>query len=255
MKSVKSALLLAVIAVSTAGAADAPYFGKWKLNPSKSQLANTTVTFERTPSGDYRFDAGGFVYYFRLDGKEYPMPDGGTTSWRELSADTWECTNRRNGKISATYKGTVKGDTLTFLMTIPQTGGKDITQSSTSTRISGGPGFPGKWQTTEANIAATGLELTANGNNGLVIKYPEFSSECAGQFDGKPYPKTGSGDGAKSTMAFRKTGPASFEFTTFLDGKPYDFDAFTVSQDGSVLTDNETPASKKEPNTAVYERQ
>ena len=248
-------LLLIVLAVSPATASDVTYFGKWKLNPSKSQLTDSIVTFEKSPSGDYRFDQGGFTYYFRLDGKEYPMPNGGTTSWKAVSADTWEATNRNKGNITATYKGSVKEDTLFFVMTIPQAGGKNITETSTSTRVSGGPGFLGKWREAKINAAETGLELTAKGGDGIEIRYPESKSECSGRFDGKLYPMTGTRDGSKSAMTFRKTGTFSFEVTAFLDGKPYYIDEFTVSSDGKVLSDNGTPTSKKEPTKAIYERQ
>jgi hypothetical protein len=255
MKHLSAALLLAVAALSSAAPAQAPFLGTWKLNPSKSHLTNETTTFEKTPSGDYRFEKGGFFYYFRLDNKEYPTPAGGTVAWRALSADTFEDSYRINGKITATYKGTVKGDTLSEVMTMRQTHGKDLSQTLTFKRISGGPGLPGQWQSTEVNAAATGLELTARGMDGLFMKYSELRSECAGKFDGKQYPMTGEGDGSKATMAFRRMGPTSFEATSFLDGKPIYVDVFTVSSDGKVLTDEGTPTSKKEPTIAVYERE
>ena len=46
-----------------------------------------------------RFDSEGFAYDFDLTGKEFPIPNGGTTTWREIDPDTWEATNRMNGKI------------------------------------------------------------------------------------------------------------------------------------------------------------
>jgi hypothetical protein len=57
-------------------------------------------------------------------------------------------------------------------------------------------------------------------------------------------------------MAFRKTGPVSFEATTFYDGKPDTIVTYNVSADGKVLTDDETSVSKKELRSkAIFERQ
>jgi hypothetical protein len=252
MKNVRLAPLLTLVAMSTAVATDAPYFGKWKLNSSKSQLSSV-VAIEKLPSGEFRFDEVGFVYNFRPDGKEYPTPDGGTASWKALSADKWEVTSRANGKVNATITLTLNGDTLSSMAMIPQPDGKDIMQTSTSKRMSGGPGLPGKWKGTQVDAGSLWLELTPNGPDGVTVKAP--NSMCAAKFDGKPYPMTGSGDGPKQTMVFRKTGPASFEATTFLDGKPFFKDVYVASADGKTLTDSGTPATKKEPIKAVYDRQ
>ena len=47
------------------------------------------------------FESPGFEYDFNLSGKEFPTPDGGTTSWREVNPTTWEITNKINGKVIA----------------------------------------------------------------------------------------------------------------------------------------------------------
>jgi hypothetical protein len=251
MKNLRLALFLALVVV-TASASDAPYFGKWKVDSSKSQLVDV-VTLEKLPSGDFRFEESGFAYTFKLDGKEYPMPDGGTTSWKAAGADKWEVTNRANGKVSATITLTVSGDKLSSMAMIPQPGGKDIMQTSTLKRISGGPGLPGKWQGTQADAGAAWIALTPDGADGLKMEAP--NSMCAAKFDGKPYPMTGSGDGSKTTMSFRKIGPASFEAITFLDGKPFFKDVYVVSADGKILTDTSTPESTKKSLKVIFERQ
>jgi hypothetical protein len=249
---VRLVFLLTLISAVISTAADAPYIGKWKVNSSKSQLTDM-VTIEKLPSGEMRFEESGFTYTFKLDGKEYPMPDGGTTSWKSVGDGKWEVTNRANGKVSATITLTLSGDRLSSMAMIPQSDGKDIMQTSTSKRISGGPGIVGKWQGTQADAGSAWLEVTLNGADGLILKAP--NSMCAAKFDGKPYPMTGSGDGSKATMAFHKTGPASFETTTFLDGKPYFNDVYTASADGKMLTDTGTPVSTKKPLKVVYDRQ
>jgi hypothetical protein len=246
------AILLSLVAVSTVVAADAPYFGKWKVNSSKSQ-ANQIMTIEKQPSGDFRFEDSGFTYTFQLDGKEYPVPDGTTVSFKALSDTAWDITNRANGKVSGKIKLTLSGDTMSVASTIPQADGKEIAQSETLKRISGGPGFLGKWKPTTFDSGDFWIELTPNGADGLKVAAP--NSLCVAKFDGKPYPMSGSGDGAKQTMSFRKTGPASFRAVTYLDGKVFSTDVYSVSADGKVLTDMGVPAATKKPVKTILDRE
>jgi hypothetical protein len=252
MKRVRFVSLLTLASAVISTAADAPYIGKWKVNSSKSQLTDI-VTIEKLPSGEMRFEESGFTYTFKPDGKEYPMPDGGTATWKAVSADKWEVTDRANGKVSATITLTLNGDTLSSMAMIPQAGAKDIMTTATLKRISGGPGFAGKWEGTQADAGSSWLEVELKGADGITLKAP--NSMCAAKFDGKPYPMTGSGDGSKETMSFRKTGPDSFETATFLGGKPFFKDVYVASADGKMLTDTGTPASTKKPLKVVYDRQ
>jgi hypothetical protein len=241
-------LLLALVSL----AADAPYFGKWKVDSSKSDLTSV-LTLEKLPSGDYHYDNVGFAYTFKPDGKEYPAPDGSTIAWKATSENVWDVTVKANGKVSASLKFTRNGDTLSVAQTIMQSDGKNIAQTSSWKRISGGPGFVGKWKGTQADSGASWLELTPDGTDGIKMAGP--GSLCVAKFDGKPYPMSGSGDGSKQTMSFHKKGTASFEATTYLDGKLFFKDVYTVSADGKALTDVGTPAATKKPLKVVLERQ
>lgn len=44
---------LGLVAASVLSAADAPYIGKWKLDPAKSQFAGQTVLIEKTADGGF----------------------------------------------------------------------------------------------------------------------------------------------------------------------------------------------------------
>jgi hypothetical protein len=253
MRRSSMASALVFLSVAVVSAADAPYFGKWRVDASKSKVQDTT-SIEKLPSGEYKFDGSGFVYTFKPDGKEYPMPDGGTTSWKATNDTKWEVVNRANGRISAKFTLTLNGaDSLSSTTVIPQANEKDITQTATFKRLSGGPGFVGKWQNTHFDVADLWLEITADGADGLKLAQP--NSLCVAKFDGKPYPMTGATDGSKSTMSFRKAGAASFEAITYIDGKPYFKDVYKVSADGKVLTDIGTPEATKKADTIILVRQ
>ena len=250
--------LIAVVVVASAAAlinAQSSFTGTWKLNLAKSQLAGQTATFDKKPSGVMHFDSQGFGYDFDLTGKEYPMPDGGTTSWRQINATTWEATNRANGKVTARFRLVLNGNTLTSVMRVTKPDGAAVEQTSNWKRLSGGPGFLGKWSMTEAKGAPTTVELSADGANGITVRYPEFQLSCKGNFDGKDYTVTGGGANLKESMVFERRGPSSFKMTTKLNGKPYYVDVFTVSADGKTLVDEGNAVSVNEPIKAIYERQ
>ena len=111
-------IVCAMTLASVIFAADAPWVGKWKLNPAKSQLTGETLTIEKTSSGMISQTNEGSTTTFKLDGKEYPTPDGGTIAIKETSPDTWEFTQRMHGKVIVTGKESYKGDTLTASVTV-----------------------------------------------------------------------------------------------------------------------------------------
>src|SRR5512135_2972600 len=118
------AIVLGVASILVA--ADAPYIGKWKLNPAKSQVTGQTVTIEKTASGLMRFEMSGVSYTFNVDGKEYPTPDGGTASWKALDANMWEVTIRMNGKEAAVIKLSLEGNTLSSSASVKKPDGGTI---------------------------------------------------------------------------------------------------------------------------------
>jgi hypothetical protein len=244
-----------VVCAGVAIAADAPYLGKWRMSVTKSDVTGQTLTIEKTASGMMRYESGGFVYEFKTDGKEYPMPDGGTTAWKAVDAKTWDVTNRRNGKVTANYRLVLDADTMTFQSALSKADGGTLTESGKATRMSGGPGFAGKWKISAAKPAVTTMDITANGTDGVTIQMPEQGAISKAKFDGKDYPLTGTLVGNATTYALKATGPRSFEITEKLNGKPLYIDKISVSDDGKTLTLVGTPTSANEPVKLIYDRQ
>ena len=251
--SVCAALVLLGSAVGLAS--DPPYAGTWKVDVAKSTLAGDTATISSAPGGMLQFDAQGFIYSFRTDGKEYPTPDGGTTAWTATAADVWDVTNHLNGKIDATYHLAVKADTLTVSGKLMKGDGGSLDFGSTYKRVGTGTGFVGKWKSVDVKPPTTTLLIAANGANGVMMT-DDTGPVCSGQFDSKDNPALGMGAGSKNTFAFRKVNASSFEVTTKLDGKSMFVDLYTVSADGKTLTDSGTPTNaKNEPYKVVFVRQ
>jgi len=229
--------------------------GTWKINLSKSKLTGTTFSIEKTASGLMHYDGQGFAFDFDLTGKEYPAPDGSTIAARGLDGNTWELTTRMNKRVVAVGVSKLDKDTMTMTNKLTKADGSTVEQTSKVARVSGGPGFLGKWKSTEVKGAPTTMVIALEGANGIAVSYPEFQQAVKGSFDGKDYVLTGGGGNLKYTVAFEKTGPSVFKMTGKLEGKPFFVDVLTLSADGKTLTDNGNPTAVNEPTTAVYERQ
>lgn len=232
-----------------------PFSGTWQLNMEKSQLTGQTFKIDKLETGKYHFDSQGFAYDFDLSGKEYPTPDGGTTSWRAVNATTWEGANRMHGKTTVTFHLSLSGDSIDGIAKLFKPDGSVTVQKTKLTRVSGGPGFLGKWKSTEVKGAPTSLQILTEGDNGITLKFPEGQAVCQGNFDGKDYVLSEAGVPSKQTLAFEKTSSNAFKVTEKIDGKPYYVDVYTLSADGRTLTDEGNPVSMNEPIKAVYERQ
>jgi hypothetical protein len=254
MKRACNTCWILMATVSFLAAADAPYLGKWKLNPAKSQLTGETTSIEQTADGGIRLVNPETSNDFKPDGKEYPTPSGSTIAWKEVSPNNFEVTIRTNGQVVANIRLVLKGDTLAQTAHRKKADGGTSESTVKLARVSGGPGIFGKWKTTDVKAAAT-LDLVSNGADGLTFKYPDSGDACAGKFDGNDYPVTGPQAAGKTAYTFKKTGPNSFEMTEKLAGKAIYVDTFTLSPDGKTLTDDGTPVSAKEPTKAVYDRQ
>ena len=246
---------LALLAPAILLAQQPNFSGTWKLNLAKSRLSGMAYTFTKKPSGIWHYSGGGFDADFDLTGKEYTMPSGVSVIGEEVSPTSWELTFRMNGKSISKSNVTRSGDSLKWVSDVTSPDGKTVQQTSTDTRISGGPGFVGKWKAGNLKGASTTLKITTQGSDGVTIEVPEFQQVVEGSFDGKDYPVMQAGQASKFTNSFTKGRPNSFKIRTKLNGKPFALDVYTLSADGKTLTDHTTVTATKEKTTSVFERQ
>ncbi len=249
------ALALSLAGARTGMAAEPSLAGTWKLNLAKSKLTDTTFSFEKAASGRMHFDGQGFAFDFDLTGTEYPAPDGSTVAFRAPDANTWEQTTRMNNKVVWVQVSKLDKDTLTTTTKLAKDDGSSVEQTWKAVRVSGGPGFLGKWKSAEVKGAPTTMVIALEGANGIAVSWPEYSQTVKGSFDGKDNAITGAGASLKYTIAFERTPPSGVKMTGKLDGKLFYVDVLTLSADGKTLTDNGKPTAVNEPVTAVYERQ
>jgi hypothetical protein len=248
-------LALTILGASLLWSADSSFSGTWKLNLTKSQLSGTTYTFSKTAAGLIRYDNAGFNLDFQPDGKEYASPDGGIVTVTAPSANVWDLTIKENGKVVQHTRDTLNGDSISWVTQLTGPDGKTVEQTGTDTRVSGGPGFIGKWKSGDVKGSATTLQIALDGTNGISVTFPEYQQTIKGAFDGRDYPVMNAGQKSKYTNAFEKTGPNTFKVTTKLSGKPYYTDVYTLSADGKSMTDEGMAVATKEKVKAVFDRQ
>src|SRR5215510_10865170 len=155
---------------------------------AKSQLGGGVYSLEKKASGMMHYSGGGFDTDFDWTGKEYTMPSGVSVIGKELSPTSWELTFRTNGKPVSKSQLTLNGNSLMWVSEMTGPDGKTVQQTSTDTRVSGGPGFAGKWKSGDVKGTATTMKITMGGSNGIMLEFPESQTIVKASFDGKDYP-------------------------------------------------------------------
>ena len=162
----RNVFLIGICACGLAAAADAPYMGKWKMNVAKSNFGDTTMTYDQMPGGEMKVTMDGQSYTFKTDGKDNMTPWGTTMAAKAVDANTWEMTEKTNGKVSnnSTMKLSADGKMLTLDSKRVKADGGISNDSMTFQRVSGGPGLAGKWKTKNLTSSSPEtLSLAANG--------------------------------------------------------------------------------------------
>jgi hypothetical protein len=254
---VRFAILITLISTGLM-AADPPYAGKWKVNPTKSDFGEVTVTYEQMPGGAMKVTVDGLSYTFKADGKEYPTPWGTAAAWKSIDSNTWETTNKVNGKATGTdtMKLSADGKTLTVDSKVMKVSGESSNDSAAYQRVSGGPGLAGKWKAKNVKMSAPGvLFIGTNGSDGLTLKYVDDGGMCDAKVDGKDYPATGAMWPAGWSCVVGKSGANAFNTTWKKDGKAMYKSTFTTSADGKTMTEASSSVATTEKTRIVYDRQ
>ena len=254
MRTLGIVAVASLLPAATTVAQSPSFAGRWRLNLAKSQLGGMVYTFSRTPAGLIHYSGGGFQADFDLVGKEHVMPNGMAVIGKELSPTAWDLTFRMNGKTVQRSRFTLVGNSIQTVSDNIGADGKTVQVKTVDTRVSGGPGFSGKWKAGEVSGASSTLNITLTGANGIQLTIPEFQTTVNGRFDGKDYPVMQAGQASKFTNAFTKVGK-TIKVTGKLNGKLFSEDIYALSADGKTLTDRGTSVATGEKTKAVFDRQ
>src|SRR6476661_1495489 len=164
-------LLVACLVTSSKGAANDPFVGKWKVDPSKSKLYDE-LKVEASGANKYILTFGpGQVDTIVADGKDQPALSGTTFSITVKGPNRWEIIRKLKGRTLLTAHWTLSedGKTLndaytqylpdgTTLFSQPLPDGSTLFLPYVYDRTAGNSGFPGTWDSESAKVKA-GLEL------------------------------------------------------------------------------------------------
>ena len=244
------------IAIVCSGATD-PFVGKWKLNASKSQLADQ-ITIQAAGKNMYTltFSGSSEPETVAADGTDQAGIYGSTLSLTVEEAGAWKIVRKNKGQtvLSAVWSLSRDGRTLTDAFTSYRPDGSTSTVTTAYRRAAGNAGFPGTWETTDVKLdAGYELEIRPFEGDGLSFISPGSPSPKNVKFDGKEY-RNPAGAGVSAASAGRRIDPLELEVTDKVDGKILATRRMSLSPDLKTLTSVVHPAGQRLPNTLVFDR-
>jgi hypothetical protein len=251
-KNIFGFLLVLGIGAAQVSAADQPFAGEWKLNPSKSKLVDQ-MKVEGLGGNKYTFDFGGGAETVVVDGTDQPG-QGGTTLSVTAASDSWKVVRKKDGRelLTAIWKLSGDGKTLTDDFTSVNPNGSKTNVVYVYDRRAGGPGFAGTWVSTSQTInSVLVMRIQPYEGDGLSFISPSRGTTTNMKFDGKDYPWQG--QAVSSSM--RKVNERTLELTDKADGKLVQTRQLELSSDSKTLTMTVHMPGKVEPSVLVFERQ
>jgi hypothetical protein len=255
-------LCFACLIAATSRAGDESFIGKWKLDLSKSKLADQ-MTIASVGANRYTltFAGVGETETLVADGTDQPGVSGSTISITIETPGNWKIVRKQGGRtmLTANWKLSEDGKTLTDTFIGNQPDGSTSRIDLVYKRAEGSAGksgIPGTWETTEEKIdTAYEIEIRPYEGDGLSFLNSIGAPAKNVKFDGKDYPTTGASPAAGSTTSARRVGDHSIELTKKLKGKIVETREITVSPDRKTLTMTLHPVDQRLPNILIFDRE
>ena len=256
-------LAIGVTAISTAlatgalWAANNPFVGDWKLDPSRSKLTDV-MKVERLASNRYTFDFGvDSPETIVIDGTDQSGMGGTTLSVSAERPDAWKVVRKKDGRVllTANWQLSKDGNVLTDTFNEVSPDGSTSTVDYVYQRKGQGSGFAGKWVSTSAVVKFVYvLRIRPYEEDGLSITSSQLTRNM--KQDGKEYPNTGANAAVLAASSLRRLDEHTLELTDKKsDGKVYDTQQIKLSSDLKALTTTVHTAGRDEPNIFVFDRQ
>jgi hypothetical protein len=250
-------LVMAGLATSALWAADDPFVGEWKLNPSKSKLTDQ-MKVESVASNKYAFDFGGGSETIAVDGTDQQAGYDTTLSVTIEAPDSWKVVRKKEGRVllTANWQLSKDGNTLTDDYTGFGPSGSSSNVKYVYKRTAGTSGFVGTWESTSETMNSV-FVIKVLPYEGDGLSFINSSAEVTKnvKFDGKDYPNVGANVPAGFVSSARRVNGRTLEVTDKLNGKVMDTREIQLSSDGKTLTMTVHSAGRSAPNILVFERQ
>ena len=214
------ALTIVCLAIGVLLAADDPFVGKWKVNPSKSKIIDE-MKFEGVGENKYAitFVPGSVPNTIVADGTDQPSPDGTTVSVTVGGPNNWTFVRKKEGRkiISAIWTLSADGKTLNDDFTQYQADGSPTTVHLTYRRTAGNSGLPGTWDSESSGGMDLELELEIQPyEGGLTLISPLVGGTQNIKFDGKDKRRVNQRSLELSNKSQNQTRETKFEVSTDL---------------------------------------
>jgi hypothetical protein len=269
----RSLLSLPVVclAIGTLWAANDPFVGKWKVNPSKSKLYDE-VKVEAAGANKYTFTFGpGQVDTVVADGSDQPALSGTTLSITVKGPNSWEVVRKMKGRVILRAEWTLSEDGKTLndaftqylpdgltLFSQPLPNGSTLVLPYVYDRTAGDSGFVGTWDSASATVKK-GIELEIQPYEGVGLSFKRSDEEVVKKIklDGKDYPDLDPKGGDKDTAySGRRVNERSLEVTYKSKGKITGTWQTELSTDLKTLTMTERLVGQSRPKSIlVFDRE
>jgi hypothetical protein len=252
-------LLIACLVTGTLSAANDPFVGKWRVNPSKSKPTDQ-MKVEVAGANKYTITfAPGAADTVVADGSDQPGLRGTTLSIAVEGPNNWKVTRKKGGRMLVTGNWTLSGDgkTLTDAYTEYQPDGSPLNLHYVYERTAGSSGFPGTWVSVSEGVNAV-IELQVQPYEGDGLSFNSRAAQVTKnmKFDGKDYPDVGPNVAPDSTSSGRRVNKHTLEITDKLQGKIAFTRQIEVSTDLKTLTITVRAVGQSKPSDVlVFDRE
>jgi hypothetical protein len=264
----RSLLSLPVVclAIGTLWAANDPFVGKWKVNPSKSKLTDE-MKVEAAGANRYALTFGpGQVDTVVADGSDQPALGGTTFSLTVKGPNNWEVIRKMKGRtlLRAFWTLSEDGKTLndaftqylpdgTTLFGEPLPNGSTLFLPYVYERTAGNSGFLGTWDSESAKVK-TGIELQIQPYEGDGLSFKRSDEEMVKRIklDGNDYPELDrNGEDKGTAYSGRRVNERSLEITYKSKGKVTGTSQIELSPDLKTLTMTERLEGQSRPKSIL----
>jgi len=252
-------LLVACLVTSSAWAANDPFVGKWKVDPSKSKL-NDEMKVEAAGANRYALTfAPGFVDTVTADGSDQPALSGTTLSVTVKGPNSWVVIRKMKGSTLLTGYWTLSedGKTLNDAYTEYAPDGSASSIPYVYERTAGSSGFTGTWDSDSEKVKA-GIELQIQPYEGDGLSFKRSDAKMAKtiKFDGKDYPDLDPDGDKGSACSGRRVNERSLEIKEKFKGKITGTRQIELSTDLKTLTVTVQLVGQSKPKSIlVYDRE
>ncbi len=249
-------LLVAFLATGSLWAADNPFAGKWRMNPSKSTTVDE-MKVDSAGGNKYALDlGGGFVETIAADGTDQPGVYGTMLAVTVEAADKWKVVRKKDGIVELTGNWTLSADGGTLTDDYSEYDPKGVVTTHVLykyERMGGGSGFAGDWVSTSQPTDSVEVEIEAWEGDGLSLIRRGVTRHV--KFDGKDYAAEGADLPAGFATSGRRVDARTLELTDKIGDKLRGTQEMKVSDDGKTMTVTWQPEGRTRPNVLVFERE